>query len=81
MATSFSKYEIANLPFAASYYGENGWNTEDKTTPKMFTKEECTPAAKGGKPISRDKMNKVGYLEGYLLDQVLDQRVVFHRHS
>jgi len=72
MATQFSKYEIPNLPFAASYYGEDGWKTEDKTTPKMFTKAECTPAAQGGHPVSRDKMNKIGYLAtiGGFLDRI-----------
>lgn len=77
----FSNYVLPNLPFGCGYFGKDGWRGDSSSTdkwastqemPTMFTKENCTPASMGGKPISRHMMNKLGYLAtiGSYLDRI-----------
>lgn len=69
--TNFGKFYLLCSPFGAAYFGKNGW-TEDGEWPTYFTKANATPVGNKGNPISRDLMNRVGYLAtiGPYLDRI-----------
>ena len=79
----FGKYSLPNVPFAANYFGKDGYwigdpesaddaPENDRSMPTEFTKANCVPASMGGKPITRHMMNKLGYLAtiGSFLDRI-----------
>lgn len=68
---NFGDYKILNVPFGSAYFGKNGW-TENGEWPTFFSKDNSVPHGNRGNPVSRDLLNKVGYLAtiGAYLDRI-----------